>query len=324
MFIEPEKFKFCAYEGTKKQFDLYFAGSCSAVVEKYLMDKEVNRLTSQLLERKVFKEWRTHIAETKATNKLLVDSGAYTAHKSDKKVDVDDYIKYLNENDEYIHIAAQLDTIPGKFRQYKSSKDLTEAPEKSYENFLYMLPKLKTPEKLLPIYHQGEHLKWLEKIVASEVNGEPVQYMGISPANDRNIEEKEKFIEDCFNIISKSNNPNIKTHAFGLTTLSTLERYPFTSADSTTWLISASYGYVMTPYGTISVSHTRAEAPDHINAFQPKEREFIINFIEEQGYTYSEVQEHYLPRMKFNIDYLTKWANEYHYRPPKFGRTDLF
>ena len=33
----------------------------------------------------------------------------------------------------------------------------------------------------------------------------------------------------CFKMISESNNPHVKTHAFGMTSLKLLEQYPFTN-----------------------------------------------------------------------------------------------
>ncbi len=48
------------------------------------------------------------------TGKLLIDSGAFSVHKSGKNVDLDEYIQFLNYNHEFIDYYIQLDDIRGK------------------------------------------------------------------------------------------------------------------------------------------------------------------------------------------------------------------
>ena len=88
-----------------------------------------------------------------------------SAHTRDAEVDVDAYIEYLNGIDDDVHVFAQVDKIPGKFRHPKTREELAEAPEMSWNNYLYMRERLKSPEKLLPIFHQGEDFKWLHNIL---------------------------------------------------------------------------------------------------------------------------------------------------------------
>ena len=94
-------------------------------------------------------------------------------------------------------------------------------------------------------------LEWVDE------NGEHIPYIGISPANDQPVKEKEKFIDKCFKIIAKSSNPNVCTHAFGMTSLYILERYPFTSADSTSWILNGANGSIMTKYGSVRATSAR-------------------------------------------------------------------
>ena len=98
---------------------------------------------------------------------LFIDSGAYSVHSQGfEKVSkgrfatfdemVDEYINYVNGLDDKIIAVAQFDHIPGVFKQPKKPEDYVESAKLSWENFLYMYPKMKSPEKLLVVYHQGE------------------------------------------------------------------------------------------------------------------------------------------------------------------------
>lgn len=307
-------------------FQLYFAGSLNKVFEEDLKNKGANRLASQLLDRNVIEGWIAGRGEGRCKGRLLIDSGAFSAHTRDAEVDVDAYIDFLNRIDPYVHVCAQVDKIPGKFRKPKTRQELEEAPELSWQNYLYMRPKLKSPEKLLPIFHQGEDYKWLHNILEwrDPETGDKVEYMGISPANDQPVKEKIKFIEKCFNIIKKCSNPDIKTHAFGMTSLYVLEMYPFTSADSTSWLLNGANGSIMTKYGAVLLSEKSLNNPQHIRKMPKAAQQEIQQYVESKGYDIERLSKEYTDRIRFNIDYLLGWARNYKYNPSSVKRRTLF
>ena len=307
-------------------FNLYFAGSLNKVFEEDLKDKGAHRLASQLLDKAVIEGWMEGRDAGRCKGHLLIDSGAFSAHTRDAEVDVDAYIDFLNRIDPYVHVCAQVDKIPGKFRKPKTRQELEEAPELSWQNYLYMRPKLKSPEKLLPIFHQGEDYKWLHNILEwrDPETGDKVEYMGISPANDQPVKEKIKFIEKCFNIIKKSSNPDIKTHAFGMTSLYVLEMYPFTSADSTSWLLNGANGSIMTKYGAVLLSEKSMNNPQHIRKMPKAAQQEIQQYVESKGYDIERLSKEYTDRIRFNIDYLLDWARNYKYNPSSVKRRTLF
>ena len=307
-------------------FTLYFAGSLNKVFEEDLKDKGAHRLASQLLDKAVIEGWMSGRDAGRCKGHLLIDSGAFSAHTRDAEVDVDAYIDFLNRIDPYVHVCAQVDKIPGKFRKPKTRQELEEAPELSWQNYLYMRPKLKSPEKLLPIFHQGEDYKWLHNILEwrDPETGDKVEYMGISPANDQPVKEKIKFIEKCFNIIKKSSNPDIKTHAFGMTSLYVLEMYPFTSADSTSWLLNGANGSIMTKYGAVLLSEKSMNNPQHIRKMPKAAQQEIEQYVESKGYDIERLSKEYTDRIRFNIDYLLDWARNYKYNPSSVKRRTLF
>lgn len=296
-------------------FNLYFAGSQAKIADELIEEHSLLRLLSYVNDKK-------HLSNRQAKSlKTFVDSGAYSAHTKGIELDVDTYISYLNENDEFVSICAQVDKIPGVFNQPKSKDDLETAPELTWENYLYMYPKMKSPEKLLPIFHQGEDFKHLHRML----NHEPkIEYMGISPANDMPTRAKEKWIKECFDIIAASPNPTVKTHAFGMTSLWVLNRYPFTSADSTSWIMTGANGGIMSEFGVLMVSDNGKGNPKHVsNLPKPVLEELERHFVE-KGFTLEQLGSDYKARMCYNILYLKDWADNYEYKPVTVSQGKLF
>ena len=264
--------------------DLYFAGSSHTLSSQWINELNLNRLFSQELNRSEIAKMVEMRKTGKYTGKILIDSGAFTAHTKGISVDVDEYIDYLNSITEYVDCFAQVDTIPGQFGKPKTTEQLKAAPASSFENYLYMRPKLKEPDKLIPVYHQGEEVKWLRNLLEwTDENGKHIPYIGISPANDKSQKEKDKFIEMCFREIKKSSNPNVKTHAFGMTNTSTLTAFPFTSGDSSSWVLSAVNGGIFTKFGVLGVSLQSKNS----NAYRGKsaaEKVIINDYIASKGF----------------------------------------
>lgn len=187
---------------------------------------------------------------------LFIDSGAFSIHTGNAHTTVDEYIEYLNSIDDDIDVFAQLDTIPGKFQQPKSKEDYEESARKSWENYLYMRSKVKSPHKLMPVYHYGESIQALKNMLEwKDENGDQLDYVGISPANDVNQESKNIYLREVADTIAKSSNPNVKTHLYGMTSLDALSKYPCYSADSISHRLIAGYAKVLSAnFGIISVS----------------------------------------------------------------------
>ena len=124
---------------------------------------------------------------------------------------------------------------------------------------------------------------------------------------------KIQFLKRCFSIIQNSDNPNVKTHAFGMTSLDVLERFPLTSADSTSWIMCAANGGIYTPYGVISISN-KSNGAGHYSTLSNIERKKIDEYIASLGFTAKDAGEDYKVRMKLNILYLIDWMNNYTYK----------
>lgn len=301
-------------------FDLYFAGSSTPVTEQYIQDNKLCRLQSQLNDRANIKRY----IDNDFKGKLFIDSGAYTAYTRQKELDVDEYIEYLNGMDEYLTIYAQVDKIPGQHGQEKTLQDILEAPEMSWENYVYMRPKMKSPDKLLPIFHRRENWSHLKRMLETTFDGQHIPYIGIAATTDSSTKEKEEWFHEVFQIIKNSSNPNVKTHAFGMTSLRLLESFPFTSADSTSWIMTAINGGIMSPYGVIIVSERQGFLKNNISNQSKQVQEKFQLYLDELGITLEELRTEPTARLIANIKYLVKWAENYEYKPIAYHKKKLF
>ena len=299
-------------------FNLYFAGQQAKEVDKYLQERGALRLFSQVNERKGIQDWK---ADGYA-GKLFIDSGAFSVAHNGKTVDIDTYIQYINDNPE-IPIFVELDVIPYPVLNTKTAKECSEA---TWQNYLYMKERVTSPCHLLPLYHFGEPKDALRRILNTEVDGKLPEYIGIGGRHGVATELQERYFNEIFSIVQRSDNPKVKIHAFGMTILRVLEQYPFYSADSTTWLQLGINGNILTKnYGIITVSERGKYNKDNANAFPPDMKKKIMDEVESMGYTLEEVSTNYKARLRYNIDVLLDWAENYQYRgPEKFTSKKLF
>ena len=298
------------------KFNLYFAGiGCKAGLQR-IRDRNCNQLLSQLNDRREIKKWVQYFKDhPECKSKLFIDSGAFSAHTKGKTVDVDDYINFMNEIDEYVHIFAQVDKIPGEFGKVKTPEQLLSAPKESWDNYLYMKDRVKSVDKLLPVFHQGEDFKWLINMLEyTHEDGHHIPYIGISPANDVSVKEKTKWLIEVFRVIKNSSNPDVKTHAFGMTSLHLLEQFPFTSADSTTWVMTAANGNILTKYGTVRVSEQTKNSSDHIIHQAPTVIASLESYLNKYGFTVQQMIESADTRKVYHVEYLKEWCDNYKFR----------
>ena len=194
----------------------------------------------------------------------------------------------------------------------------------SWDNYLYMKDKVKSKHKLLPIFHQGESWEWLHNMLEYTDEDGHIPYIGISPANDVSTNVKEVFIKRCFSIIGKSSNPDVKTHAFGMTSLPLLETYPFYSADSTGWIMVGAMGNIMTPWGIIDVSDKNKYMQGHVANMSPEATKELFKWLEDNGMDPQEVFTNYKVRMNVNLIYLTGWMKSYRFKGSSMYKKQLF
>ena len=303
----------------KDKFDLFLGGAepfGRETIKLYLKDE--NALFSYSRKNDVERAMKTLCK----SSKLFIDSGAFTAWTKGKQINVDEYINFINQRADFIYLYGQIDFIPGnRVGGIITSEMVREAAEKTWQNYLYMRPKMRNPYGLLYTFHVGEPFEYLKQALEwKDENGDYIPYMALGGMVGKSKDTRDAFLEKCFNIIKKSSNPNIKIHAFGMTDFDLLEKYPITSADSTSWIMTGATGMIKTDFGNIIVSDFQKNDPSHYSHL-PKQAQKIINEeIKEFGFTLDDLKESRDNRIILNAKYMMKKASnliQKEYKPKK-------
>lgn len=293
--------------------DLYFAGSSVIETDELVLNNKYNRLMSYVNDKKLIEYY---INNFKNGLKLFIDSGAFTAWTQNKQIDVDGYINWINERSDFIHLYGQVDFIPGDIKTGATQEQVKEAAQKTWENYLYMRPKMKKPEGLLYTFHIGEPFEYLKQALEwKDENGNYIPYIALGGMVGKSVPMKENFLDCCFGIIKNSSNPNVKVHAFGMTSFELLKQYPITSADSTSWIMTGANGCIMTDVGIIPVSSNMNKLSQHYSHLTEEYQNKFNEQIKKYGFTLDELSKDYKKRELLNMMYMQQKANNLVYKP---------
>lgn len=250
--------------------------------------------------------------------KVFIDSGAFTFWKMkrglrkapDKIKDITEeeylnqYIDYINQHEDSIIFAAQLDCIPNS----DDDEEIQRAADVTWENYRYMRTKVNNPDILLPVYHIGEDISNLQRMIDFGC-----EYVALGGLVGKSRKQKEEFLDYVFEYVKNSNNPNLMIHGFGLTIKDLLVKYPFTSCDSTSWMIPANNGQIVTDLGTYYMIDSKKNEKKHIDNIPVEERNRLEEYVVERGYTF-ELLKDYTERQKMFLDDMFKWNENYKYK----------
>lgn len=153
------------------------------------------------------------IRAVETQTKIFIDSGAFTAHTQGIDIDLGEYCDWLHKWKHRIRVYASLDVIgdwKGSLRNQREMEDRGLTP--------------------LWVFHQGSPFEVLEEMI------QEYDYIAIGGLVGKRASKTAlvAFLDRCFQILGKYW-PK-KAHAFGMTSVPLLQRYPFYSADSTSWL----------------------------------------------------------------------------------------
>ena len=130
------------------------------------------------------------------------------------------------------------------------------------------------------------------------------------------LKRRYEWYKRCYDVIERSSNPNVKTHSLGTQSQRHINSIPFTSADATSWILSAGNGTLFTKYGTLYVSDHGLNLKKNIaNGIAV---DTIKEYFESKGFTLDELASSSSERVKWNLMYLGDWAKyERKYIGPK-------
>jgi hypothetical protein len=247
--------------------------------------------------REYFFYWHNMIQKMKESEnkvQLFLDSGAYSALTQNTVIDIQEYIQFIKDHQDVIHVYANLDVIcQSDGRGKKSTQALEQSARASFENQMIMERAGLNP---IPCFHLGENPKWLKRYLD---RGYDYIAIGGSVGTPSNI--LIKWFDELFSeyLTDDQGMPRVKLHAFGVTSLVLMTRYPWYSVDSTSWVVTSRMGMIYVPrfkggewiydenswkITVSSKSPTRKEKGEHIDTLSPDDRGIILNYIHDKGY----------------------------------------
>lgn len=255
---------------------------------------------------------------------LFMDSGVFPAWGRGELIDVKLYCDFLKRNAKYIGPYASVDYIPGKFGEPVTREQVEYSAKLSYDNHQVMRGWGFKP---IPIFHQGENMKWLEQYLK---DGEP--YIGIATRKDLRQEVQRDWLDHCFTMVTDRNGvPFVKTHGFGITNISQLLRYPWYSSDSTTWALAAGFGLIYVPqfkkgkpdYTQLPtriimsgrVQKAWSSAKRQYEGLNPDEKAWVQQWLDHIGLTVFDCRHDPISRRSACIKYFLGFCQNYHIKP---------
>lgn len=221
---------------------------------------------------------------------VFIDSGAFSAYTLGVDIDIVEYANYIKRNMDIIRkedgvvMASVLDGIGD--------------PLATWRNQLTMEALGAKP---LPCFHAGEDERYLEWYVQ---NYEYITLGGMVGSSTKALCVWLDRIWDRY-LTDGSGRPRLKVHGFGITAIPIMERYPWWSCDSSSWIQSAAFGSIITPkHGPMSVSEkspARHDAGQHISNLTQVEQDYVLQMLEQNGFTYERLSTVYESRAAYNL-----------------------
>lgn len=283
----------------------YFSGMSYQDMKRRL---NVDQLFSQWHERKGIRfliEYKKEHPEH--TGRIMVDSGSFTAYTKGVHIDIDDYLKFIDEIGDYVTVFVAVDDVPDPMNMdYNKAKT-------TWDNYLYMVERIRPElrDKLIPVFHYGEDFKWLRNMLEyRHPDGSPIKYIGLAISLEGTKKVRINWGRECMRVIHESSNPNVMTHAFGVGVKSVLDNITVTSTDATSWVKRAAYGMIAVDDKSIHVSEVmKAKADDRSLSQQSKAlQEDVLKRIKQRGFTLEELEQDSGKRAEFNILDTLDWV----------------
>jgi hypothetical protein len=248
---------------------------------------------------------------------LMLDSGAFSVWMRGRTIDLSSYIRFCTQHPD-ISYYVSLDVIPGKFGDkttIRSKEAINESCKRGWLNYKTIIQEI-PKDKVIPVFHQNEDIKWLDKYLNFGV-----PYIGISPANDMAVKSSTSYGQGFlfYNTTTKiswmrslkklifdtAGRPLVKTHGFAVTSYDLMKEWEWFSVDSATWqfrgvlgdiwmpkLVGGNYDFSVSPI-TVTVSQ-RSPALSKF-ALQKSDtksalKDQILDWIKQAGVAYGENQ----------------------------------
>lgn len=222
--------------------------------------------------------------------KVFLDSGAFSAWNLGVEIKLLDYVNYIKHNQDIIRVEDN--------NLMASVLDGIGDPQKTFENQMEMERLGVRP---LPCFHFGEDERYLEWYVKN------YDYITIGGMVGKSVSDLVMWLDRIWDkyMIDGSGNPKVKAHGFGITTNAIMERYPWYSCDSSSWIQATAFGALALPgKGVLHVSEkspNRHNAGQHFFSLSPIERKHMQAYLESKGFTEERLSNTYQSRAAWNM-----------------------
>lgn len=170
------------------------------------------------------------------TSQWILDSGAFTAWRKGRPIDLNAYIRFWREYRHLFGYLVNVDVIPGAPGHRASQADVEKAAAQGARNWEYLRDQIpEDAHRLIPVYHQSEsvhHLEYYAQRGATYI-GLATRSMGDSQA------EQHRWMRYMAQLLP----PGTRTHGFGTCALNQDASF-LTSRDASTWAVRPGYGLI--------------------------------------------------------------------------------
>lgn len=272
-------------------------------ITDYLVREQCSVLTSFAYPKMVRDRTAALAERLRANGKKInhmIDSGAFTAWVSGKKINLQSYAKTCNElqqsySDCMDFIFVSLDSIPGAKGRETTKEDMETACKESAANYDYLRKEVNG--KIKPVFHTGDP-DWL---LAHYADADYISF-GMS----QNLQEEERVqwvVRNAAKAIGK------KLHGLAATGHRMLRAAPWHSVDSAAWQYAASMGAMnwVKPSGKLLALSVSKESPrqknidGHVTSLPALLQDQIRAKLEAAGTSLDALRESYAARWLWNI-----------------------
>jgi hypothetical protein len=230
----------------------------------------------------------------------MLDSGAFTSWTKGTPVDLEEYVAFCASYPDVSYYVS-LDVISAKGGSRFQVEGSCQQGWNNYQRMLQDLPK----EKVIPVFHLGDDVKWLDKYLSFGV-----PYIGLGGTVGSHFRVVTRWMKSVRPyIFDGAGRSIVKIHGFAVTDVRLIKYWRWYSVDSATWQRVAAMGMIYVPIKRqgkwvydeaplrVGVSAPRGEEPvggcEHFLSMNPHHKEWVLEYLGFIGAAMGEQEKHY-------------------------------
>lgn len=222
--------------------------------------------------------------------KIFLDSGAFSAYTQGVTINLKEYAHYIKSHPDFFEVVEGQPLV--------SVLDAIGDPDETYRNQKRLEAE---GVRVLPCYHYGEPEEVLQYYI------EHYDYITIGGMVPISSPQLKIWLDRLWGkyLTNPNGEPIIRVHGFGMTSAPLMERYPWYSVDSSSWVQLGGMGAIyMNDYGNLHFSEhspTIKEHGKHFNSLPKPQQEFVRAYVEGLGFNIERLIKEHISRKVFNM-----------------------